>query len=160
MEIWKSIKGYEDLYEISNLGKVKSLWFGKENILRTSLSKGYKKVGLSKDSKMKTFRIHQLLAIAFLSHEPSNHNIVVDHKDNDRLNNSLSNLQLITNRENITKNNKKGSSEYVGVGLRKRDGAWISRIQIDGKRKNLGRFTNELEASNAYQIALKGITNK
>jgi len=155
MEIWKSIKDYPN-YEVSNIGRVKSLWFGKERILKGGVSVGYKKVQLTRYSINKTFRVHQLVAMAFLGHNPNGHSIVIDHIDNDRLNNKLDNLQIISNRENIVKNNKKGRSSFVGVSYQsKRKAKWRARIQVNGKRKILGHFNSELEANEAYQKALK-----
>ena len=84
---------------------------------------------------------------------------MVDHRDNNPLNNDLSNLQIITNRENIVKNNKKGISSFVGVSFRsERKRNWMSRIQVNGKRKTLGYFDTELKAAEAYQTALKEIS--
>jgi len=163
-EIWKEIKGYED-YEISNLGRVKSLAriittvrgsrTYKEKILKGALDHyGYSLVSLYKDNKVKTKMIHQLVAIAFLNHTPDGYKLVVDHVDNNPLNNELGNLQIITHRENLSKD-KKGSSEYTGVSWDKSRKKWMSSIRVNGKIKHLGRFTDELEASEAYQKALK-----
>ena len=67
MEIWKNIKGYEGLYEISSLGRVKSLKCGKVKILKPqSDSRGYLQIGLVKDKKRTNFKIHRLVAIAFI----------------------------------------------------------------------------------------------
>tara|TARA_R110001606_G_C15087182_1_gene618020 strand:- start:31 stop:522 length:492 start_codon:yes stop_codon:yes gene_type:complete len=162
MEEFRDVKGYEGLYQVSDLGNVKSLKrknVPKDRILKTSLSAGYKRVALFKNHIGKDFRIHQLLAITFLNHKPDGTNkLVVDHRDNNPLNNDLSNLQIITNRENIVKNNKKGISSFVGVSFRsERKRNWMSRIQVNGKRKTLGYFDTELQAAEAYQTALKEI---
>ena len=98
--------------------------------------------------------VNQIMAIAFLSHKPCGHKIVVDHIDNNKLNNKLYNLQLITHRENISKD-KKGSSKYTGVCWHKIKNKWQSSIAINGKIKYLGIFTNEIEAAQAYQNELK-----
>ena len=95
MEIWKNVKGFED-YEVSELGNVKSLKLGKERILKNSIDKkGYYKVNLSNKGKTKTFKVHKLVAMAFLNHKPCGYKIVVDHIDNNPLNNNVENLQLI-----------------------------------------------------------------
>lgn len=159
MEIFKDIKGYEGSYQVSNLGRVKSFNFGKKKIMNPSLSSnGYYQIGLRKEGKQHTKKIHQLVAIAFLNHSPDGLNIVVDHINNDKTNNKLDNLQLITHRENVSKDIKGYSSEYIGVHWENRRNKWISRIQINGKNKYLGSYTEELEASKAYQNALKEIT--
>ena len=169
MEIWKEIKGYES-YEVSNLGRVKSLArivttakgsrVLKEKILKPA-STGFKKlktkhlgVFLTKNGKAKTKKVHQLVAIAFLNHKPNGHKLVVDHIDNNSLNNELGNLQIITNRENTSKDKKNGASKFIGVSWNKSAKKWQSSISINGKNKHLGRFTNELEASKSYQNAL------
>ena len=102
MEIWKDIEGYEGLYQISNLGNVKSLNYnktGKERILTPQKNnKSYLKVGLCKQAKSKTYKIHRLVAQAFL---PNQNNLPqVNHKDEDKQNNAASNLEWCTNKYN------------------------------------------------------------
>ena len=154
MEIWKEIKGYES-YEVSNLGRVKSLKYNKERILKPALTgSSCLGVSLAKNGKAKTKKIHQLVAEAFLNHIPDGYKLVVDHIDNNPLNNELGNLQIITNRENSSKDKKGFSSEHVGVNWNKASKKWKTQIRINGKQTHLGMFTNELEASKAYQNAL------
>jgi len=163
MEIWKEIKNYED-YEISNLGRVKSLartiyktdgttQTYKEKFLKPTVNSGYLKVKLAKNLKSKVKKVHQLVAVAFLNHTPNGFKAVVDHIDNNPLNNELGNLQIITQRENLSKD-KKGLSKYTGVCWCKRDEKWQANIRINGKSKHLGRFKDETKAAEAYQIAL------
>jgi len=154
-EIWKDIKGYEGHYQVSNLGSIKSLKFGKERILKPSKDRdGYLLVVLSKDSKPKTFTVHQLIAIAFLDHTPNGHKIVIDHIDNDKLNNYVGNLQLVTQRKNTTKDRLRGSSKYIGVCWYKPYNKWQAKININGIGKHLGYFECELAAAKAYNDAL------
>jgi len=115
MEIWKDIIYYKGLYQVSNKGRVRSLdrvIYNKNMVSRKIKGivlkpchdgKKYLKVVLSKNDKPKTFRIHQLVAMAFLNHTPKGHELVVDHKDNNQSNNRLSNLQLITQKLNSNK---------------------------------------------------------
>ena len=121
-EIFKDIPGYEGCYQVSNLGRVKSLertsincinvkYTTQELILRQALqgNKGkaqYFGVGLMKDGKVKSIRVHKLVAIAFLGHKPNGNTIVVDHIDNNPFNNRVDNLQLITHGENMSKRHK------------------------------------------------------
>lgn len=112
-EIWKSIEGYEGLYEVSNFGRIKSLpryvilGNGKmcerlidEKILeqKTTTKFGYKKVSLNKNKKQKTFVIHRLVASAFIPN-PEN-KPQVNHKDGVKTNNNLENLEWVTASEN------------------------------------------------------------
>ena len=166
MEIWKDIKGYEGYYQVSNLGNVKSLSrvdsIGrplKEKSLKGSLDVfGYLCFDFRKNNKRKIFKVHQLVAVAFLGHKINGYKgLIVDHIDNDKLNNKLENLQLITARYNCSKDKKRKSSKYTGVCWEKRRCKWMSRIHIGGKTKFLGYFTNELEAAEAYQTALKNV---
>lgn len=159
MEEYRDIPDYDGLYQVSNLGNVKSLKNNKERILKPSKNR-YLKVVLSKNDKNKTYTIHQLVAITFLNHKPDGTlKIIVDHKDNNNLNNRLDNLQLISQRENSSKDRKGGSSKYTGVYWDKRDSKWVSQLLINNKHKNLGYFDNEIEAADAYQIALKKLNN-
>ena len=106
-EIWKPIKGYEGLYEVSNMGRVKSLarkYCRNDRILRgTTGNHGYNKVGLCKDSHIKTILIQHLVWEAFGNGRRNGWKQVIDHVDSNKLNNRIDNLQLLTQRENISK---------------------------------------------------------
>ena len=155
-EIFKTVKGYEGLYEVSNLGNVKSLKWGKVRILKSNInSRGYKTLGLRKDGKYTSYSVHQLVAIAFLGHTPNGWQLVVDHIDNNKTNNELNNLQVISQRENAVKDRRKGTSKFTGVNWDKSANRWVSRIRIKDKRKCLGYFKCELKAAQAYNLALK-----
>jgi len=157
MEIWKTIPGFEN-YEVSNKGRVKSLKFGKERIKKQSINNsGYLVLNLFKNGKRKQFQIHQLVAITFLNHKPDGHNIVVDHIDNNPLNNKLENLQLITNRENNSKDKKGKSSKYIGVCYDKNAKKFKAQIQINGKSKYLGLFKNPKIAHAVYLNAIENL---
>ena len=157
IENWKKIDNYPD-YEISNLGNVKSLKFGKDKFLKQMLSnEGYAKVTLSHNSKQKVFQIHQLVAIAFLNHKSNGCKIVIDHIDNNKLNNCIENLQIVTSRYNVSKSKKNNSSKYTGVSIYNPICKWISSIQINNKSIFLGRFKTEIKAHKQYQKALKNI---
>ena len=98
-EIWKDIKGYENKYQISNLGNVKSL-VGNHKMLKPKIDRGYKRVGLSMDNKSKLFRVHRLVAEAFIPN-PNNYPMV-NHIDRDKINNVDSNLEWCTALYNVT----------------------------------------------------------
>lgn len=97
-EIWKDIPGYEGLYQVSNLGNVKSLYNNRLlKLCWRNTKKEYKAVYLSKKTK-KTFFVHRLVAIAFIPN-PDN-KPCVDHINGDRLDNRVDNLKWVTNKEN------------------------------------------------------------
>ena len=157
-EIFKTIEGYEGMYEISNYGRVKSLKNNKEYILKPSLDlNGYVIVSLSNEGIKKTKTIHQLVAIAFLNHIPDGMKLIVNHKDFNRQNNHVDNLEIILQRENANRKHLKSSSNFVGVSWYKGGNKWHAYITINRKRKHLGYFANEIDAHNAYQNALNNI---
>lgn len=169
METWKDITGFEGIYQISNLGNVKSLErlvkgkfnlrINKEKILKPVKDiHGYYWVTLYYgDKRNKRIKLHQLMAITFLNHIPCGHKLVVNHIDFNKENNTLNNLEIITQRENANQKHLKGSSQYVGVRFYPRNKKWVARIYINKKRHHLGYFDNEYDAHLAYQNKLKSI---
>ena len=112
-EIWMDIKGYEGLYQISNKGRVKGFYSrGKynERIMNNHLSgvvrRNYPQISLYKNGIRKTFRIHYLMASTFLNYKQISRKIVIDHIDNNPLNNNLNNLQIVTMAYNSIKDRK------------------------------------------------------
>ena len=98
-EIWKDIVGYEGLYQISNLGRVKSLKFGKEKIMNSLKdSNGYLSICLSKGGIQKRYRIHRVVYESFFGSIPVG--LVINHIDENITNNRLTNLEAITPIEN------------------------------------------------------------
>lgn len=134
--VWKDINGYEGLYQVSNFGEVKSLAHlvrsSRGNSYRMSpsriLKKGligrernYYSVVLCKNGKTQTFLVHRLIAEAFI---PNPNNLPqVNHIDENTKNNSISNLEWVTSKENDNhgtrnlriSNKQKGISKGVGV---------------------------------------------
>jgi hypothetical protein len=159
MEIWKPVKDYEGLYEVSSFGRIKSLGNDKtrkEKILKQNINgNGYFKVCLFKDGISQSISFHQLVAMAFLNHMPCGYKLVVDHINGDKLDNRLENLQVVSQRANVSKSNKLKTSKYIGVSWCKSAKKWTTKIQINSKKKHLGYFTNEEEAHLAYQNKLK-----
>lgn len=154
-EEFKGITGYENLYHISNLGRVKSFKYNKSRILKNGTQKGgYKWVYLCKDKKRKKFYIHQLVSMMFMNHTPDKLNVVVDHKDEDPTNNKLSNLRLLSHRRNISRGFVNCSSEFTGVYFLLKNNVFISAITIEKRNYKLGSFKKEIDAKNAYDDAL------
>lgn len=167
IEIWKDVVGYEGVYEVSNFGRIKSLsrikhtynggsYLSKEKILEQNINfQGYKRIGVWVNGKTKTLKVHQLVAIAFLNHTACGFKLVINHKDFDRTNNHVDNLEIVTNRENCSHRQKLGTSKYVGVYWFKANKKWLARIYIDGKHKYIGYFKNEEDAGKAYLLELE-----
>lgn len=153
-EVWKPIPNYEGLYEVSSLGRVKSI--KKNKILKNSVYKNeYSNVGVFKDNIRKTKRVHQLVAEVFLNHVPCGMKLVIDHINGNVLDNRVENLQIVSQRENISKMNGKFSSKYIGVSWDSNSNKWKAMIYFNGKQYHLGLFNCELSASLVYQNKLK-----
>lgn len=171
IEVWKPVVGFEGLYEVSSHGRVKSLdrvvkfksgyekkWLS--IIKKASLNdQGYYYISMSKNGNSFSKKIHRLVADAFLEEKISKQRMVVDHRDNNPLNNRADNLQRITQRENSTRKQVGCSSKYIGVSWNKNTMKWKSQILFNKKPVFLGYFKNEIDAHNAYQNKLKEITD-
>jgi hypothetical protein len=134
MEIWKDIDGLSG-YKISSYGRVMS----KRGIIKNQLGIKYQQVTI----KRKTYTIHKLVAENFLGKRPAEY--VIDHIDNNSLNNKLENLQYTTYKINNTKDRSFNTS-YRGVHFCKSKNKWICRLTINKNRIHLGTFTTEAEA--------------
>ena len=117
-EVWKPIEGYD--YMISSLGRVKSLKFGREKIMKPRKDKdGYLIVNLHKDGKMETYRVHRLVVNAFI---PNPKNLPeVNHINEIKSDNRVSNLEWITSQNNTR------YSQAVAVNQFTLDGRFIRR---------------------------------
>lgn len=148
-EVWRDIKNFEGKYQVSNLGRVKSLSFkrtGKSRILSAPInSRGYKCVLLYMNGKRFNSTVHRLVAETFIS--CNSDGLVVDHIDRNKTNNNLTNLRFITQRQNSRNIDKrKTSSKFHQVSFCKQQKKWLSWTTIKGKRKNIGRFNCETRA--------------
>lgn len=170
IEIWKDIPNYEGIYQASNFGNVKSLDRIKISKNRKVKIKGrvlkgrltgkekgqYFAVALCVNKKRKDFKIHQLIAMSFLNHKPCGYNLIIDHINDNKLDNRVENLQLINQRENSYKTQGKYSSKYKGVSWCKNRKIWRARYRLKGKEILIGYYKNEYDAHLEYQkIILK-----
>jgi hypothetical protein len=150
------IKDYEEYYLINKNGEIKSK--RKNIIMKCKTDRGYLQICLRKDGIKKYYFLHRLLGIQFIPNP--NDYPCIDHIDNNSLNNDLNNLRWITqsgNRRNSNYKNK--SSKYRGVHWDNNAKKWRATIKIDGKKKHLGCFINEEEASLVYQKEYEKIMN-
>ena len=131
-EVWRDVKGYEGLYQVSNMGRVKSLErkdrFGrviKERILEPAVThNGYLRVGLHVDGKRKMLRVHRLVCEAF--HENPDNKSEVNHVNENKTDNRACNLEWSTRTENC---NHGSRNERVAKALSKP----IGQFSLDGK---------------------------
>jgi len=166
MEIWKDVKGYEGVYIVSDLGNVNRIFsYSNGTVKNRSVSAsigddGYRAVCLYVNNVRKRKRIHQLVAESFLNHESCGYEIVVDHIDNDPLNNNLSNLQLISQRENNSKDKwRHRMGDVKSLGVQESGNKFSSMIGLNGVTYYLGSFSTELKASEAYRKSLEDYNN-
>ena len=146
-----AIGGYKN-HQVSWWGRVRNAITGR--ILKNNLSQhGYHVVGLALNKKFKTHYIHQLVAREWVSNPEGKR--CVDHADGVKTNNNWENLRYATHSENSRnmKRHTDGSSIYKGVAYNKALNKWKVQIQLNGKAKHLGVFTNEREAAEAYNAA-------
>lgn len=168
-EIWKDIPEYEGYYQASNIGRIRSLdrlienerignYIRKGVVLSPKITqRGYLSVALSKKSKTNHFMIQILVAMAFLGHKKSGYDKIVNHKDLNKKNNNIGNLEVISQRENIIHYRNIVNKNYIGVHLIK--GRYMAKTSIKGKSINLGWFSDPLEASKKYNESIELIKN-
>jgi len=101
-EIWLPIKGFEDLYEVSNLGRVRRNWYGKYKYLKLGITDGYAHVMLSRNGIQKPRKVHHLVQEAFqnIDFETLPKGYETHHKDEVRNNNIPDNLEILSHSEN------------------------------------------------------------
>lgn len=141
METFKAIKGFENYYEVSDLGNVKSLIgrFSNVVILKYGISgSGYPTVTLCKNGKRYSKTIHRLVVETFLGSSE----LIVNHKDGNKLNNKLSNLELVTRSEN--------TKHAIENGLLKPN---YNKIAVDTRKKILQIDIKNNAVINTFQSA-------
>jgi len=157
MEKWKDIEGYEGRYQISNLGKAKSLNYGrtgKAQVLKTLIdSGGYSYVVLFKKAKRKTNRISRLVAQAFIDN-PEN-KLFVNHLDGNKHNNCVKNLEWCTQSENEKHAHKIGLKNHKGE---KHPGSKLKDIEVKVIKKLIKTSLKISEIAHIFKVTPSLIT--
>ena len=148
-EIWKDIKGYEGLYQVSNLGRVKSLNYNRKNIEKTLKPvlyyNKYYSYTLYKNKKKKVFLAHRIVAINFI--ENINNKEYVNHIDGNKLNNNVDNLEWVTPSENNIHAFENGLNYSPSKGKFGKDNRLSKEIyQLDKNNKIINHFFGLREA--------------
>lgn len=158
-EIWKPVVGFEGLYEVSNLGNIKSLNYcrtGQKKILKCLRHiSGYLQISLRKNNQSYKITIHKIVATAFV--ENPNNYTEINHKDEDKTNNSANNLEWCTHKDNcnygsrtertIRTRNEKGSLSAERT---------VRQYTLDGKL--VGEYRSQSEASRKFGIKASDIS--
>lgn len=153
MEEWKDIEGYEGLYQVSNKGKVKSLKYRGSNnecvLKNRKTTKGYLQVALWKNQKHKEFQVHRIVAKAFIPNPDKLPQ--VNHKDENKTNNSVENLEWCTNEynHNYGTRNLRASRGLNGEGSKQ-----VYQFTIEGKLLNIWPSTMECGRSGYCQTSV------
>lgn len=178
-EIWKDVVGYEGLYQVSNLGRIKSLpklcingnggkYYTKEKILKPQNSKGnYKHVVLRKNGKSFTKAIHQIVGIAFI---PNPNNLPqINHKDENPANNIVDNLEWCdgyynhnygTIKERTRQTKERNKSDEKGLATRIKNNVFCAPkevIQMDDSGNILNSFASAADACRKTGISARNI---
>lgn len=149
-EVWKPVVGYEGLYEVSNIGRVRSINFhksGKAKVMRPSFNTwGYLIVDLRKNNKRHSYTVHRLVALAFI---PNPDNLPeINHKNEIKYDNTVENLEWCTRKYNIN----------YGTGNERR-GRRKSIVQLDNNGNVVRKWESGFAASRYYQICRANIYN-
>lgn len=163
MENWKDIKGYEGYYQVSNLGRIKSLkrtvcYSNGKSVtyaekIRKSSNSEYRLIALSKDGNVKMFKISRIVANHFLNKVEGKY--IVNHIDGNKHNDHVENLEYVTTSENIIHAFENGliqkKNKISGIFYDENRKRWCSYLYRNNKNIFLGRFLSENEAIEARE---------
>lgn len=154
-EIWKDVVGYEGLYRISNLGRVRSIVRGgriNRILSQTTHRQGYKEIKLSKNGTCKSFLVHRLVAEAFIPNPF--YKETVNHKDGNKSNNNVQNLEWATIGENIRHAYKTGLNVVTEKALlRMTEGYKINRSMVPLIRKEYAEGAKQYVLAQKYNVS-------
>jgi hypothetical protein len=163
LEKWKEIKGYEGLYRINTYGVVESIdrIVPFKKVFTTTVSgriikptineRGYLKVGLTKNNQQKTFKVHRLVAMHFLSNEKNYPE--VNHRDLDKMHNHVSNLEWVTRQQNMAHAKKNGC--YNGHIFFKEKNPLKGKFGVNHPNSTLYKLLKKIDGNNIWAIAIK-----
>lgn len=169
-EKWKDISGYEGIYQVSSLGRVRGVprivvrSTGTHLTVCGRLMKlspqtgGYLHVLLWKNNKQKIFRVHKLVYCTFNKISIYKRlGFDINHKNRIRQDNRLINLEGCSRRENICHgvSQRNTSSQFIGVHWNTKSKKWRSVVYYKGKSHFFGQYSNEADAAKAYKIGVK-----
>lgn len=163
-EVWKWITGYKGLYKVSSLGNIMTFngnrGTGKKmkavgKLMSLRKSGNYLRVALCNAGVQEIMDVHRIVAINFIKN-PNNLR-EVNHKNKNKLDNRVKNLDWVSSREN-----KAHYQNMIGASYKRSENNWIGNININRKQIYLGRFKTQEEAHISYLFAtiLYGISNK
>jgi hypothetical protein len=153
MEEYRVIKDFEN-YSVSSFGNVKNNLTNK--ILKPRINnRGYYQLVLRNNNKDFTKKVHRLVAETFIPN--CENKSIVDHIDNNRLNNNINNLRWATISENSMNRQitSKNTSGIKGVGFCLHSNHWVAYIKMNGKQKGLGHYETKEEALEARLKAVE-----
>jgi hypothetical protein len=134
-EQWKAIAECNGEYHISDHGRIKSFKWGKEKNLKPHLSNGYLRIGICTKGKRKLVKVHRLVAKAFI--ENTENKLEINHKDGNKLNNHIDNLEWSTRKENINHAWQNGLFESTRLSASKRQSKPVIDVTTGKKYESL-----------------------
>lgn len=156
-EYWKDIAGYENKYQVSNLGNVRSLNYHREHKVKLLAfipdSDGYQQVKLCKDGKVTLKRVHRLVAETFI--EKVLNKDQVNHIDGNKKNNCINNLEWVTSKENMEHAFKTGLMANV---YKPRNQLGKKVFQYDQQNKLIKIWNSTREIEKTLKLAHSSIS--
>jgi hypothetical protein len=161
-ELWVPVLGYEETHEVSNLGRIRNISkFNKRVLKPRKTNDGYLYLQLCKNYIRLAKKVHKIVSESFWGKHKG---MSVNHIDGNKLNNNLSNLEIVSFRENYSHRSLmyKKSSKYPNVTWDKGHHKWRAQVYINGKQKYIGIFDDEEKAYRKLCLFLhnEGIENK
>ena len=146
-EVWKDVKDYEGHYQVSDKGRVRSLKFGKERILKPRRDGwGYLQVNFCKNGEQKKFKVHRLVAQTFILNP--NNLTEVNHRDEDKTNNKVENLEWCSSKYNSNYGTRtQRQSEKMTNGKLSKP---VLQYTLDGEFLKEWKSTHDVERNLGY----------